>query len=269
MTLDERYFDIGRLDRLSYGETFVHHLDPRAKVLATVLFIVTVVSFPPFEVAALVPFLLFPVLLTTLGAIPARFILRKILFVSPFALFIGVFNPILDTRTIAVVAGWPLSAGWLSFLSILLKFVLTTGAALLLVATTSFPGVCHALRRLGFPALFVSQLLFLYRYLFVLMEETMRIVRARDLRSFGGRGTGVGVHARLVGILFLRTVDRAERVYRAMLSRGFQGDVPTLKRFRMGGRDWAFLMTTAVFLAVFRAFPVTEGIGRLAVGWFR
>jgi cobalt/nickel transport system permease protein len=73
-----------------------------------------------------------------------------------------------DTRTAAVIFGISLSAGWISFLSILLKFALTVSAALLLIATTSFPGVCHALRRLGFPALFVSQLLFLYRYVFVL-----------------------------------------------------------------------------------------------------
>jgi len=163
MTFDERYFAIGRLDRLSYGRTVVHCLDPRVKVVVTLLFLVTVVSFPPHEVAALLPFFLFPVLSLTLGGIPAGFILRKILVVSPFALMIGIFNPLLDTRTVAVIAGFPVSAGWISFVSILLKFVLTTGAALLLVATTSFPGICHALRRLGCPSLFVSQLLFLYR----------------------------------------------------------------------------------------------------------
>jgi cobalt/nickel transport system permease protein len=225
MTFDERYFTIGRLGRLPYGDTFVHRLDPRIKVVATLLFLLTVVSFPPYEVAALIPFFLFPVLLMTLGEIPAWFILRKILFVSPFALLIGIFNPFLDTRTVAVIAGLPISAGWMSFVSILLKFVLTTGAALLLVATTSFPGICHALRRLDFPSLFVSQLLFLYRYLFVLAEEAMRIARARDIRSFGRRGSGVAVFVRLVGVLFLRTVDRAERIYCAMLSRGFQGDL--------------------------------------------
>ncbi|MBE0557107.1 MAG: cobalt ECF transporter T component CbiQ, partial [Proteobacteria bacterium] len=218
MTLDEKYFAIGRLDRLAYGATWVHRLDPRAKVIATLLYLLTVVSLPKYEVAALVPFFLFPVLLMTLGGIPARFILKKVLIVSPFALLIGIFNPLLDTRTAAVIAGVPLSAGLLSFLSILLKFALTVSTTLLLIATTSFPGVCHAFRRLGVPSLFVSQLLFLYRYLFVLLEEAMRIIRARDMRSFGTRGAGMKVFARLIGILFLRTVDRAERIYDAMLS---------------------------------------------------
>jgi hypothetical protein len=60
-------------------------------------------------------------------------------------------NLLLDTGTVAVISGIPISAGSLSFLSILLKFALTISAALLLIATTSFPGVCHALRRLGLP----------------------------------------------------------------------------------------------------------------------
>jgi cobalt/nickel transport system permease protein len=269
MTFDKRYFDIGRLDRLSYQETCIHLLDPRAKVIATMLFLLTVISFPKYEIAALAPFFLFPVIIMTIGEIPIRFIIGKILLVSPFAIFIGIFNPLLDTGTFAVIPGVFISAGWISFGSILLKYTLTVSAALLLIATTSFPGVCHALRRLGFPALFVSQLLFLYRYLFVLMEEAMRIIRARDMRSFGTRGTGMKVFVRLIGVLFLRTVDRAERVYYAMLSRGFQGDIPSLKRSRMVLPDLAFLSIMIATLWVFRFFPITEGIGRVAQEWFR
>jgi cobalt/nickel transport system permease protein len=269
MTFDRHYFDIGRLDRLSYRDTFVHRLDPRVKVVATMLFLFTVVSFPKYEVAALVPFFLFPMLLATIGEIPVRFILRKVLLVSPFAIMIGVFNPFLDSATIAVISGIPVSAGMVSFLSILLKFTLTVSAALLLVATTSFPGVCHALRRLGLPSLFVSQLLFLYRYLFVLMEEAMRITRAREMRSVGSRGAGIRVVARLVGVLFVRTVDRAERIYQAMLSRGFQGDIPSLKRLRVGAADLASLVALVMFLAAFRFFPITEEVGNFAQGFLK
>lgn len=264
VTFDEKYFDIGRLDRLSFQDTFMHRLDPRVKVIATILFLVTVVSFPKYEVGGLLPFFLFPVLFLTLGEIPFMFILKKIILVSPFAIFIGIFNPFLDTRLVLVSGGIQIAAGWISFLSILLKFVLTISAALLLIATTSFAGVCHALRLLGFPSLFVSQLLFLYRYLFVLAEEAMRIIRARDMRSFGLRGTGIRVFTRLVGVLFLRTVDRAERIYYAMLSRGFQGDVPSLRTFHVQVSDAAFLLITAACLILFRFVPLTEEIGRLS-----
>ena len=264
MTFDEKYFNIGRLDRLSYQDTCVHRLDPRVKVIATMLFLFTVVSFSKYEVMALFPFFLFPVLLMTIGEIPILFILKKVFIVSPFAIFIGIFNPLLDTRTAAVIAGIPVSAGWISFTAIMLKFSLTVSAAILLIATTSFPGVCHALRQLGFPSLFTAQLLFLYRYIFVLMEEAMRITRARDMRSFGKRGKESKVIVRLIGILFLRTVDRAERIYYAMLSRGFQGDILSLKQSHIKATDLVFLTATIALLAVFRFFRVTEQIGRFA-----
>lgn len=269
MTFDELYFNIGRLDRLSYGDTFVHRLDPRVKVVATMLFLFTVISFPKHEVVALFPFFLFPALLMAIGEIPVSFILRKVLLVSPFAILIGVFNPLLDTGTVAVISGVAVSGGFLSFLSILLKFTLTVSAALLLIATTSFPCVCHALRQLNVPAIFVTQLLFLYRYLFVLVEEAMRIIRARDMRSFDQRGTGMKVFARLIGILLFRTVDRAERIYCAMLSRGFQGDIPSIRKYHIRAIDLACLATTVAFLALFRFCRISEGIGRLAQELFR
>lgn len=268
MTLDEQSFDIGRLDRLSYQNTWVHRLDPRAKLIATLLFLMSVISFPKHEISALAPFFLFPAVFIVIGDIPLRFILKRVMVISPFVIFIGLFNPILDTRPAATIAAVPLSMGWLSFLSILLKFLLTVSAALLLLATTSFPGICHAFRKLGLPSLFVTQLLFLYRYLFVLMEEAMRMTRARDMRSFGIRGTGMHVFVQMIGTLFIRTVDRAERIYDAMLSRGFQGDIPTLKRFRLTATDLLFLMVTGGLLIIFRCLPITETIGCFVRGLF-
>ena len=269
MTFDEEFFNIGRLDRLSYKKTLVHRLDPRAKLIATLLFLFTVISFSKYEVAALFPFFLFPVLLMIIGEIPLLFILKKVLLVSPFAVFIGIFNPLLDTGQALVFSGLTISAGWVSFFSILLKFLLTISAALLLIATTPFPAICHALRRLGMPSLFVSQLLFLYRYIFVLAEEAMRMVRARDMRSFGAKGTGIKVFVRIIGTLFLRTLERAERIYSAMLSRGFRGDIPILKPSRIKAIDLVFMAVTISFTLVFRFSSVTEGVGRFAQELFR
>jgi cobalt/nickel transport system permease protein len=263
MSFEASYSGIGRLDRLSYGDTVVHRLDPRAKVVVTMLFAVAVVSFPKYEVLSLLPFFLFPILIGALGDIPAGFIVKKVAAVSPFALFVGVFNPLFDPGVVTIARGIPISAGWISFASILVKFALTISAALLLIATTSFPGICRGLRRLGLPALFVSQLLFLYRYLFVLMEEAMRVVRARDMRSFGTRGAGVGVFVRIVGTLFMRTVERAERIYGAMLARGFRGEVPSMRRETLRPSDAVFVLAAGSFFALCRLVPVPQTIGRL------
>ncbi|MBN1364339.1 MAG: cobalt ECF transporter T component CbiQ [Syntrophaceae bacterium] len=268
MNFDEQYYNIGFIDQLSYKDTFVHRLDPRAKLITTLLFLFTVISFSKYEIAALLPFFLYPMLLMTIGEIPFMFIFKKVILVSPFAVFIGIFNPLLDSGQVAVFQGLTISAGWLSFFSILIKFTLTVSTALLLIATTSFPGVCHGLRQLSLPSLFVSQLFFLYRYIFVLMEETMRIVRARNMRSYGERGKGMKIFVRIVGILFIRTVEKAERIYFAMLCRGFKGDMPTIKRFHIKTGDLAFIASVLAFLYVFRFYPATEILGRFFQGVF-
>jgi cobalt/nickel transport system permease protein len=265
---DSEYFNLGYLDKLSYKDTPVHRLDPRAKLIATVLFITTVVSFPKYEIAGLLPFFLFPAVLFSLGDIPVKFILKKVLLVSSFAVFIGVFNPVIDRRLVYSLFGLPVSAGWISFLSIMIKFFLTITSALLLIATTSFPGICHALQKLGMPEIFVSQLLFLYRYLFVLAEETMRTVRARDMRSFGKKGVGMKSFVHLTGTLFLRTFGRAERIYQAMLSRGFTGRLNSVRYYRFSGVDAAFLCSTAALLYCFRLYDIAGALGRLSMRVF-
>jgi cobalt/nickel transport system permease protein len=237
-------------------------------VITTFAFIVTVVSFPKYEIARLIPFFLFPALIFSLGDIPFWFILKKVLVVSVFAVFIGIFNPLFDTHIQYDFLGIPVSGGWVSFFSILLKFFLTMGSALLLISTTSFPGICHALRKLGIPEIFISQLLFLYRYIFVLMEETLRMVRARDLRSFGKRGQGMSIFINLIGTLFVKTIERAERIYHAMLSRGFSGTIHFVKRDRLRKSDFLCLSITGVVLYIFRTCDIVSLIGRQAERMF-
>jgi len=262
---DNAYFNLGYLDTLSYRDTVIHRLDPRAKLLATLAFIVTIVSFPKHEITGLLPFFLFPVLLFSLSDVPVKFILKKVLLVSSFAVFIGVFNPLIDRQTVYSVFGFSVSGGWISFLSIMLKFFLTITSALLLIATTSFPGVCHALQKMGMPEIFVSQLLFLYRYIFVLVEEAMKIVRARDMRSFAKKGLGIKPAINLFGTLFLRTVERAERVYQAMLSRGFTGRLNTSRTYCFTTADALFVGLTILFLYLFRIHDVVGMMGRVSM----
>jgi cobalt/nickel transport system permease protein len=261
MAFDEAYFNLGYLDTLSYKDTPIHRIDPRIKLIVTLAFIFTVVSFTKYEVSGLVPFLVFPMLILVLGEIPLAFILKKVLVVSPFAVFIGIFNPLLDSSPAFYLFGVPISGGWLSFLSVMIKFTLTISSGLLLIATTSFPGVCYALQRFGMPDVFVSQLMFLYRYIFVFLDETMKIVRARDIRSFGNRGHGINTFINLIGILFIRTIGRSERIYQAMLSRGFNGRVIPSRPYAVKTIDILFaLLACAVFL-ILRRYNIAMIIG--------
>jgi len=261
VTFDLEYFNIGYLDTLSYKTTFVHRLDPRIKILVSFTFILFVVSFPKYELSSLLPFFIYPVFLLTAGEIPFRAIAKKVLFISPFAIFIGIFNPLLDTSVIVKPFGVPVTGGWISFFTIILKFILTVSTALLLIAVTSFPGICEALERLRFPKIFVIQLLFLYRYLFVLLEESLRMIRAREARSFGKKGKEMKTFVRLISVLLIRSVERAERIYQAMVSRGFRGEIRVLKRHRLRYYDILFAIISISMFYLFRNFDIVNFIG--------
>lgn len=265
-SLETALFEIGTLDRLAGQDTPVHRLDPRAKLITTLGFIVTVVSFGRYELSALAPLALYPAAVAAAGNLPAGYLLRKLLIASPFALMVGLFNPLLDREILFQAAGVAVSGGWVSFASILLRFTLTVLAALALIGTTGFNTVCTALGRLGLPRAFVTQLLFLYRYLFVLTGEALRMARARSLRSFAGRGLGLRVLGCILGQLLLRTMDRAQRIHQAMLCRGFAGEVRLGRTLRLRGADLAFMAGWLAFFALARSVNLAQLLGRLAAG---
>jgi cobalt/nickel transport system permease protein len=260
--LETAFYDLGHLDLLAEKNSPVHLLDPRVKVVVTLLFIVCVVSFGRYEVARLLPFFLFPALVVGMANLPFGYLFRKLLLVSPFVLFIGIFNPFLDRETLLQIGPLAISGGWISLLSILLRFILSVGAGLLLIATTGFPAICMALEKLGAPKVFTVQLLMLYRYLFVLAEESIRMVRAYTLRSFAKKRIGYAVFRQLLGNLLLRTFDRAQRIHMAMLSRAFSGEIRTARQFRFGPAELFSLAGTTFLLIFIRFVNIAEFLGK-------
>lgn len=261
--IDRAFYDIGHLDTLATGTTPLHHLDPRAKVLTTVVFILSVVSFDKYEISGLLPFFLYPAILIGLGNLPLGFLLKKLLLVSPFVIFLGIFNPWLDQTALYQFGPFAISGGWISFASLLLRFALTVGAALLLIATTGFAAICMALDKLGAPRIFTVQLLLLYRYIFILIAEAIRMLRAHALRSFRRKGRiTFRVFQQLLGHLLLRTIDRAQRIHLAMLSRAFTGEIRVVRSFNFGYKEACFLLGCSGLFIALRVIDVTALLGR-------
>ena len=254
------WIDLGQMDELGRMDTPVHRIDARAKASVTLAFIVVVMSFPRYEVSALVPFLFYPVALVSLGRIPCRHIARKILVAAPFALAVGAFNPFFDRQPHGAL-GVP--GGWLSFASILLRFLLTVWAALALVACTGMNRLGAGLGRMGVPRVFVVQLLFLYRYLFVVSDEGGKMLRSVEMRSEKGRPLRLRAYGSLLGTLLLRSMDRAERVYRAMVARGFDGEIRELERPSFRSEDALFVGVWLAYFTVARVCNLAEGLGLL------
>lgn len=257
---------LDRLDRVARLDAPVQRVDPRVKVVTTLVFVVCVVSSGAHEVAGLLPFALFPIVLATAGLVPLGLLGRLLLLVSPFALVVGAFNPLLDREVVVYLGDVGISGGWVSYASIVLRFLLTSSAVLLLAATTSFDGICLALGKLRAPRVFVTQLLLLFRYLFVLGDEAARMAQARRLRSFGRRGGGLRVFGQMLGQLLLRAVARARRIHLAMSARGFSGEMPSPRELRLRPTDLAFLAGWSTAFIVFRSVDVPSLLGRLVTG---
>lgn len=266
--IDGAILDFKRLDLLAEGDTRLHRLDARAKVLVTAFFIILIISHDRYEITALFPFFIFPAAMIASGNLPCGYIVRKILLLCPFVIVVGIFNPFFDRTVLVQVGPLAISGGWLSFASIMLRSILTVGSAFILLSLTGFTGICRALEQLGMPRPFAVQLLFLYRYIFVLTEEGGRAARARQLRSCGKKGLGINSFATLIGHLLLRTWQRAERVHVAMLSRGFDGSFHTSRVSSFGAGEIFFILGWGLLLLLLRSTNLPRLIGLFVTGGF-
>jgi len=255
--------DLKNLELLANGNSTIHRLDSRAKVLVTLVFILCVVSYNRYELTSLVPFFIFPVVMISLAGLPPLFILKKIILLCPFVLAVGIFNPLFDQEIHLQLGPLGISGGWISFASILARTILTVGSAFILVGVTGFTAACQALERLGVPQVLAVQLLLIYRYIFVLAEESGRASRARSLRSCGKKGQGMHSFGSMTGHLLLRTWQRAERIHMAMLARGFTGEFRISRQSCFGAAEIRFVLVWSVLFAFLRFQNVSVLLGRL------
>lgn len=210
------------LERYNAGTGPLHRLDARIKLIAALVFVVTVVATPigAWQMLGALGLVLF--FLIGLSGIPPRELARRwlglFLVVGFLAVLVAPTHPARTDHGLAVVA-----------LSILTKNGLALLTMLLLAGVTPFPKLLAAMRRLGMPLILVSTLQFMDRYRHVLLDELDRMATARRARSFGRRRTlPWSLLTGLIGMLFLRTFERAERVHDAMIARGWQGALHSL-----------------------------------------
>lgn len=256
-----QFLEVGRLDEVARLDSPVHRLDARAQIAVGIAFIVTVMSFPRYEVSALMPLALYPVALVAVADLPLSLLLRKLAVAAPFALLVGIANPVLDRTVVATIGDTPVTGGWLSFISLLVRFVLTVGAALILVSCTGMHRLCAGLERLGMPGILAVQLLFLHRYFFVIGDEGLRMRRSVAIRSAGSRAPGIRLYGHLAGTLLVRAIDRAQRIYQSMRARGFNGQIRVLRTEAWGWRETAFVTGWLAFFVAARMWNMAVWMG--------
>ena len=249
------------VEQLAAGDSIVHRLDPRAKLVAVLAFVIVSAVLPAWPLVRFAPLAGLVVVGLAFARLPWAFVLARCLLVLPFVGLVAIFLPFTRGEQVLVElpgVGLPIYREGLQLaLAILVKGTLAILAVSWLVFTTPFHRLLLSLRALKVPRVIVAVLGFLFRYLDLLADEGLRARRARQARSPGrarrwrGRSTGG-----LVGRLLLRTLDRAERVHRAMVARGYDGEVHTLGRLVFRPADLAFSLLALGLLA-----PAT------AAGW--
>lgn len=269
LKIESDWLDLRYLDDLATQKTLIHRLDPCVKLITTLLFVIIATSYPKYEITGLIPLVFFPFALMLMGNLPWKHLLKRLVLVSPFVIFVGILNPFFDQTPYMQVHSVMISGGWVSFMSIALRFILTVTAALILVATTGMDAICTAFLRLGVPKMIVTQILFMYRYLHVLLDEFIRVTQAYSLRSFHGEGIRFRAWGSLVGQMLMRTMDRAQRIYQAMLCRGFDGEMRMLRADRIAVTDIAYVTGWAVFFIAARYINIPQALGTIFLGVYQ
>lgn len=211
-----------------------------------------------------------------LSGISPAWLIRRGWLALPFglaALPLAFTTPGPALLTLPLAGGLTLTAaGLMRFAAVLLKAWISLQAAALLTRTTSIPSILIALRTLKVPRLLLTVIALMSRYLFVFGETARQMLQAREARSSradGNRGAGGSLQWRarvaggMAGSLLLRSFERAERVYAAMLARGYDGEIRSLPQPALSSGSYRLLAGGLLFYLLVGLFGwLTTGGGR-------
>jgi cobalt/nickel transport system permease protein len=242
------------IDHIAGLSSPVHSMDPRIKLLTALIFVFMVVLTPEGYFASFGMYACLLGIVILVSGIPVTYVLVRSLTIIPFALAVSFFvpfitpGPLLWKFTIGPIGAVVTTTGLIRFASLSLKALLCFFATIILVSSTRFGDLMWAAGALGLPKKIVAVMSFMYRYLFIVIDEAAHMLLARNLRSSGRNGATM-LHAAggIVGSLFIKSFEHAERLYQAMLLRGYTGTLVTPALMRLSVRD---VIYTCLFLGI-------------------
>lgn len=260
-TITDSMNTISSLEEMADGNTIIHRLHPMVKLIITMLYLVLVISFNPYNITGLMVFAFYPVILMALAEIPYKPLLKRLLVALPFSFFAGLSNIIFNQQLALMIGPMPISYGVLSFISIMVKTIFTVMAVMILIATTSLPKISYQLLSIKVPKIIVEQIMLTYRYISVLLEQVSNMYTAYILRAPAAKGIKMKDMGVFVGQLLLKSFDRAESIYVAMKCRGYDGNYLYAKPSPIQKGDWLFLFLASGILCLMRFFDLSLFIG--------
>ena len=238
-----------------HRHSIVHSLPSHLKIIAVLLFILVVVSTPITYWPAFVIFLALVIAAATAGKISILTLSKRALIEVPF-IFFAVLMPFFGTGERFELGPFNLyREGILAGLSIVAKGTLGVLSAVILSTTTTAREILRGLERLRLPTIMVQIASFMLRYVNVISDEMERMKIARQSRGFDATGVKHWkVIATSAAALFIRSYERGERVHLAMLSRGFDGELPHTEVKSVGARAWLTALTIPTFALITSIF---------------
>ena len=243
----------------------IHRLDPRVKFVLAVAFILTTSMIPTavWPVFILLQAIILSVIL--LSQLGIGYVLKRAALAFPFVL--AAFPLLFTVKGASLasfnLAGWQLAIsqpGLERFASIAIKAWLSVQAAIVLASSTPFPELLAAMRSVKVPRMLVAIFGLMWRYMFVMVDEALRLMRARSARSGLAdqaglkSGRSVAWRARvtggMAGSLFLRAIERSDRIYMAMLARGYDGEVRSIPLPTIATAHWLTLIAGLALLVI-------------------
>lgn len=245
------------IEELAAGDSLIQRLDPRVKIVVVFLFSVAVAVSNRFVVLMLA--LGLGVCIVLAARLPIKKLVRRLVPVNMFIILLWFFLPFTfegePLFSVGPLVGTHEGVLYAARISIKSNAIMVMLIAL--VASTSILTLGHAMHELRVPKKIVHLFFFTYRYIYVIHREYLRLVSAMKVRGFRP-GTNVHTYktlAYLVGMLLVRSSDRAERVHNAMLCRGFSGNLYSLSEFSLKTRD---MISLILMLALILALGVLE-----------
>ncbi|CAG0928978.1 Nickel transport protein NikQ [Thermoflexales bacterium] len=249
------------LDPYRDRPSLIHALDPRVKFVLTLAFVLTMALLPVGAWPIYVLMLTLSLSITVLSELGLKYVLKRSLLALPFVLaavplLFTVPGPALLTLPIGSLSLTVTATGLERLLSIMFKSWVSVQVALVFAAATSFPDMLLAMRAVKLPRLIVSLFGLMWRYMFVLADEAIRLMRARSARSGAIEGLQPGgsilwrakVTGGLAGNLFIRSLDRGERIYAAMAARGYDGEIRSFPLPPITSTSWITLLGGLILL---------------------
>lgn len=238
-------------------------LHPLSRVLVTFLYILAVVSFSNYNLTGLAGMVLYLLVQVIWYEISVKTMFKHVWPVLLMTAAVGIAGPFMDREVYGMLGNIAVTYGMLSMVTLMIKGMFCVIASYILTVTAGIGQICYALTVLHVPEEIITVIMLMHRYLMVLLKEVERMQQAYRLRAPKQKGILFKTWGSFVGLLLLRSMDRAQEVYESMKLRGFHGRIQSLSFESSKGKSILYVLLWGLFFLVLRIFPVFHIAGNL------